>query len=101
MARMPRKPRKPRAPRLYTRRWARLCDDCGKALVFLDNPGPRLEGHHYQEWIPVELYGERDGVPMRWNGEIAYDERFHVRHLDCPGARMRLAGKLRRIHDDI
>lgn len=87
--------------RLWTRRWCRPCKDCGTPIVFLDNPRPPVPGKKWSQWTLVELYGERDGVLMPWNGEIAYDARLHVEHLDCPRRKRRLAWILRQKEDDI
>ena len=90
-----------RPKRLWIRRWARPCRSCGTPIVFLENTRPPVPGKKWSKWALVELYGERDGVLMPWNGEIAYDPRFHVLHLECPEVRKRKAWLIRRATEDL
>jgi len=87
--------------RLWQRRWCRPCKDCGTPIVFLDNPRAPVPGRKWSQWALVELYGERDGVLMPWNGEISLDLRLHVEHTDCPRVRRRKAWLIARATEDI
>jgi hypothetical protein len=87
--------------RLWNRRWAKICRSCGTPVLFLDNPEGPKPGKKWSPWVVVEMYGERDGELMGWNGEIAYDPRFHVRHDACPEVRRRLAWRIRRATEDL
>jgi len=91
----------PKAKRLWIRRWARQCRACGTPIVFLDNPRPAVPGKKWSKWVLVELYGERDGELMPWNGEIAFDQRVHVEHLDCPMVKRKIAWRIRRATEDL
>lgn len=88
--------------RLWRRRWAKVCDACGTPIVFLDNPEPIVEGKKRPAFKAVELYGERDGVLMPWNGEIAFDRRVHVEHKpNCSAHKRRVAWLIRRDAEDL
>ena len=91
----------PKAKRLWQRRWCRPCKACGTPIVFLDNPRPPKPGKKWSPWTLVELYGERDGVLMPWNGEIAFDPRLHVEHLECPIVKRRKAWLIQRAKEDL
>lgn len=91
----------PKAKRLWNRRWARPCKSCGTPIVFLDNTRPVVPGKKWSQWVLVELYGERDGKLMPWEGEIAFDPRVHVEHLQCPMVRRRRAWLIDRATSDI
>ena len=86
--------------RRWQRRWANICRDCGTPIIFLDNSQPPTPGKKWNPFIPVELYGHRDGELMPWSGEVSYDPRLHVRHMDCPRVRRRIAWILRQKSED-
>lgn len=87
--------------RLWQRRWASICKDCGCPIIFLDNSQPAVPGKRWSPFVPVEIHGQRDGEPLFWMGEIAYDPSRHVKHQDCPRTRRRIAWILRQKEDDI
>ena len=86
--------------RRWNRRWAKICDDCGEPLIFLDNSQPPTPGKHFSPFVPVELYGTVNGEPAPWEGSIAFDPSKHAKHV-CVRQRRRLAWILRQKSDDI
>ena len=99
-ARKERAPRAPRAPRLYQRRWCRPCRDCGSVIVFLDETRPPIKGKPRPKWVMVDIFGVRDGVPMPWDGAVAFNTALHVEH-SCFARRQKLAWIIRQAEDDI
>jgi len=81
--------------RRWSRRWAKMCDDCGSILVFLENSQPPIPGKRWSPWALVEIFGVRDGEPCFWDGSISYDPRVHVLHNNCVRNRRRIAWTIR------
>lgn len=88
--------------RLWRRRWTAPCKECGAIIVWLDNPEPPAAGKKWSPWRMVEVFGERDGAPLFWDGSIAYNPKLHVDHYPLCGAyRRRLAWIIRREREDL
>jgi hypothetical protein len=86
--------------RLWQRRWCRPCRDCSVPIVFLDETRPPINGKPRGKWAVCELYPERDGQLLPWDGSIAYSPRDHVLHV-CASDRRRLAWIIRKESQDI
>ena len=80
--------------RRWQRRWATICKDCGTAILFLDQTQPPVPGKKWSPWVACELYPERDGELLPWNGAISYSPRDHVKHI-CVSHRRKLAWVIR------
>ena len=98
---MPEEEKKVTPKRLFTRRWTRPCKECGEIIVFLENSRALKPGKRWQRWVLVEMFGERDGEPMFWDGGVVFDPRVHVEHLSCPMVRRKKAWLIRRAQEDI
>ena len=97
---MPKEEPEFRPKRLWQRRWCRPCKDCQTPIIFLDETRPSVNGKPRGKWVVVEMYPERDGELLPWNGAIAYSPKDHVIHI-CVRERRRISWLIRQKDDDL